>query len=374
MVFTGVLALQNKEERQFRYQRYFTIAACCMLGNGTLSALHYAGFSLPYWVLPALTNTLSLGAHLALAAGIHRHLQLPGKRYGLLLVFLVIYCLHLTEFASSSISNRMLMNIPLVLGLNLWCIIMLWPKRTTELGRVYIAFIATFAFNILQFTLRSLYMLFEHLQWVNTHHSTMIHSIGFFSMTAFAILIFGCVIMLSHNLQRHALLRISEHDALTGLLNRRSLELRLRGELSRCARNNTSCSLLLLDIDHFKRVNDNFGHASGDKAIRHVADIANALCRDYDLIFRFGGEEFLICLPETDNHTAEQVANRLRLAVAQQPVFLPEPLSMTVSIGVATCDAHTDWQTVLKLADQALYQAKHLGRNQVVNSVTRQQT
>lgn len=90
LVVTGVLALQNKAERQFRYQRYFMVAALCMLLNASVSAIHYAGFTLPYWLLPAFTNSLSIGAHLALAAGIHRHLQLSGKRGWLLLLFIIV--------------------------------------------------------------------------------------------------------------------------------------------------------------------------------------------------------------------------------------------------------------------------------------------
>lgn len=363
IVVTGVLALQNKAERQFRYQRYFMLAALCTLFNASLSAVHYAGYTLPYWVLPALTNSFSIGAHLALAAGIHRHLQLGGKRYWLLLIFIVIYALHLTEFASSEIANRMLISIPIVLLVNLWCIYVLWQQRKSELGKVYLAFIVTFSFNIVQFLLRSVYMALEYYQLVQTQHSTTIYSMGFFSLTAFAILIFGCIIMLSHGQQRLELLHISERDALTGLLNRRSLELRLSSELNRSARHNTPLSLLLMDIDHFKQVNDTLGHAAGDNALHHIADIAIEHCRDYDLLFRFGGEEFLICLPDTNLNTAEHIANRLRQAIAQRPINAPEPLTMTVSIGIASCEGELDWQTLLKHADQALYRAKDLGRN-----------
>jgi len=362
-VVTGVLAVQNKADRQFRYQRYFMLAAICMLLNAALSSIHYAGFTLPYWILPALTNTLSIGAHLALAAGIHRHLQRPGKRYWLLVIFTTLYLLHLTEFASTAIANRMLLSIPIVILINLWCIAMLWQHRRSELGKVYLAFIVCFVFNISQFVLRSIYMTLEYYELVQTHHTAVIYSVGFFSLTAFAVLIFGCIILLSHNLQQLELQRISERDALTGLLNRRSLELRLSSELSRSSRQQRPISLLLMDIDHFKRVNDTFGHAVGDHAIRHITDIVNEHSRDYDLLFRYGGEEFLICLPDTNHELAEHIANRIRQAVAQRPVPLAEPLSLTVSIGVSTCSGEIDWQQLLQHADQALYAAKHAGRN-----------
>ncbi|GHG61033.1 GGDEF domain-containing protein [Alishewanella longhuensis] len=363
VVVTAVLAFQNKAERQFRYQRYFMLAALCTLLNAIFSMIHYVGEPLPYWLSPALTNTLSVGAHIALAAGIHRHLQLSGKRIWLLLVFLAIYILHFTDFALSHVANRMLIAIPTVILLNFWCMQMLWQHRRNEHGKVYLAFIATFAFNIMQFSLRSAYMALEHYQLLQTQHSAVIYSIGFFSLTAFAILIFGCIIMLSHSQQQQALLKLSERDPLTGLLNRRSLELRLAGELNRAARTQTPVSLLLMDIDHFKQVNDTLGHAAGDLAIKHIADLTTELSRDYDVIFRFGGEEFLICLPNTEPETAKQIANRIRQTIEQHPLLTPAPLSLTVSIGVASSKHAIDWQDLLQHADEALYQAKHLGRN-----------
>lgn len=363
VVVTAVLALQNKAERQFRYQRYFILAALCTLFNATFSMLHYSGEAVPYWLLPALTNTLSVGAHIALAAGIHRHLQLSGKRAWLLLIFLAIYLLHFTDFATSNVANRMLLAIPIVILLNFWCIQMLWQHRSNELGKVYLAFIATFAFNILQFSLRSAYMALEHYQLLHTQHSAVIYSIGFFSLTAFAILIFGCIIMLSHSQQQQALLKLSERDPLTGLLNRRSMELRLAGELNRAVRTHRPVSLLLIDIDHFKQVNDTQGHATGDLAIKHIATQLNELSRDYDVIFRFGGEEFLICLPNTHKAAATQIAERIRQAIERHPLPTTAPLPLTVSIGIASTERAGDWQTLLQQADEALYQAKHLGRN-----------
>ena len=156
---------------------------------------------------------------------------------------------------------------------------------------------------------------------------------------------------------------IMTRDSLTGLLQHAHIKERLALEMLRAVRSSQPVSVVMLDIDHFKQVNDTLGHAAGDKAIRHIADIANEHCRDYDLLFRFGGEEFLICLPDTNLITAEQIANRLRQAIEQRAINAPEPLTMTVSIGIASCEGEMDWQTLLKHADQALYRAKDLGRN-----------
>ena len=243
---------------------------------------------------------------------------------------------------------------------------MLWRQRHSELGPVYQAFIAVFAFNITQFILRSAYMLLEHLQFVHTHHSKLVHSIGFFSLTAFAILIIGCVIMLSHSQQRLALLHISERDPLTGLLNRRSLKARLTSELNRSERSGNTLSLLLFDIDHFKQINDKHGHRIGDRAIGHVVDIASEQLRDYDLLFRYGGEEFLICLPDTAEDTAALIANRLRKAVELNTLNIEPKIAMTVSIGLSSTSTFIQPDELIEQADIALYQAKQNGRNQVV--------
>ena len=367
VTFTILLSLQYKNERHLRYQRYFILAAVCMLVNGILSVISFSTQLLPYFLTPALSNASSVGAHLALACGIHRHLQLPGKRQWLLLGLVVVYLAQLSDFASVAAANRMLLAIPLVILLNLWSIRMLWRQRQSELGRVYLAFCGVFAFNILQFSLRSMYMLAEHFELVHTHYSALVHSIGYFSLTAFAILVFGCVIMLSHSQQRLALLHISERDALTGLLNRRSLHPRLQAELNRTERQNTTLSILLFDIDYFKQVNDTFGHKTGDKAIQHVVDIACNQLRDYDLLFRYGGEEFLICLPDTSEETAMLIANRLRKAVEVSPLTTEQTIKMTVSIGVACTDNATEPDELIEQADTALYRAKQGGRNTVVN-------
>lgn len=363
VVVTTVLALQNKAERQFRYQRYFMLAGCCFFLNSSLTALLYAGYHLPYWVQPALSNTLNLSTNAALAAGIHRHLQLPGKRNGLLLIPIAAFLLHFSELAQEQLLFRMLIIIPAVILLNLWCISMLWRFKNHVLGKVYLAFIAIFSFNILQLLFRLSYNALYSQQLLPDHNHAMIQSVIFFNLTAFVILIFGCMIMLSHSQQRQALIQLSERDALTGLLNRRSLDLRLTAELHRAAREKLPTSFLLLDIDHFKQVNDNLGHTTGDAVIKHVAKIINELSRDYDVLFRYGGEEFLICLPNTDELDATSIANRIRETLAQRPITTIDTLTITVSIGLASTSNTEQWQVLLQQADQALYLAKQQGRN-----------
>ncbi|MFN3362200.1 MAG: GGDEF domain-containing protein, partial [Pseudanabaenaceae cyanobacterium] len=158
----------------------------------------------------------------------------------------------------------------------------------------------------------------------------------------------------------------ANQDVLTGVANRRHfLELAQR-ELALAQRHHKSLSLLLVDIDHFKRINDNYGHPVGDQAIIALAELLLRVVRHTDIVGRFGGEEFAVLLPETDRAGAECVAERLRQAVAEMVLPLGDAvIQYTVSVGVAVWQGR-DMEHLIRQADDALYQAKHRGRNCVV--------
>jgi diguanylate cyclase (GGDEF)-like protein len=120
----------------------------------------------------------------------------------------------------------------------------------------------------------------------------------------------------------------------------------------------------MFDIDYFKQVNDRYGHIIGDATICHVVTVATAQLRPYDLMFRYCGEEFLICLPETTTTEALQIAQRIRSQIEQSTLLDCPQVKLTVSVGVARGGLHTPWHSLLAEADSALYQAKHNGRNQ----------
>lgn len=159
-------------------------------------------------------------------------------------------------------------------------------------------------------------------------------------------------------------------DPLTGLQNRRSL-FQLGGiEFARAQRMNRSFCCMMLDLDHFKNINDNHGHQVGDQVLQEFARRSLNSVREVDLVGRYGGEELIILLPETDRETAVQVAERLRASMAGKPVATPNgEINITVSIGVATKDENTlQLETLIARADQAMYIAKHKGRNRVAIS------
>lgn len=160
---------------------------------------------------------------------------------------------------------------------------------------------------------------------------------------------------------------ISKTDGLTGLLNRKAWEESLENEYIRESRYHETCCLLIFDIDHFKKINDGFGHPAGDEVIRKTAEIVNKSIRRSDVAGRYGGEEYVILLPHTSADSAQVLAERIRKKIENQPVFYgSKEISYTISIGLAdfdnTLSSPTHW---IDCADQALYQAKQGGRNQI---------
>lgn len=159
-------------------------------------------------------------------------------------------------------------------------------------------------------------------------------------------------------------------DPLTGLQNRRSLFELGRIEFTRADRMERSFCCMMLDLDHFKQVNDNYGHPVGDQVLQKFAEHCKCSVRDMDLVGRYGGEEILILLPETDLKTALEVSERLRSSMEESPIAVSgQKINVTVSIGVSAKDENTrELETLVARADQALYIAKHKGRNRVATS------
>jgi diguanylate cyclase (GGDEF)-like protein len=158
------------------------------------------------------------------------------------------------------------------------------------------------------------------------------------------------------------------HDGMTGLLNRHAVLQRLDAEISRSSRENVSLSVLLIDVDHFKRVNDSFGHMAGDEVLREVAQRMSHSLRAYDHIGRYGGEEFLVILPGATSSYAREVAERLRCSIVGNPVqHEAGDIRVTISIGFVTAPQVVvlDDTRILSTADAALYKAKEHGRNRV---------
>jgi diguanylate cyclase (GGDEF)-like protein len=181
------------------------------------------------------------------------------------------------------------------------------------------------------------------------------------------MVVFGIVLLVNQTIATR-LKESARRDALTEALTRRAMEEVAQDELARSRRHNLPLSLLLLDIDHFKLVNDQYGHAAGDAALRQFAAAVRRCLRREDVFGRLGGEEFCALLPSTAVAGAAQLAERIRQAVANLAVEAGgHRLSLKVSIGVASLGEHgSNWDELVNQADRAMYAAKRAGRNRVI--------
>ncbi len=184
------------------------------------------------------------------------------------------------------------------------------------------------------------------------------------------------VTLLQRSVTHAALLNASRIDSKTGLLNAGTWEREAASEVARAVRTRTPLALVLIDVDHFKMVNDQHGHLAGDEALRTIAHVFRIFLREYDLVGRFGGEEFAVLLPHTSAADARRIAERVRCHIAEMPISISddpvaEPIQITVSMGVAALGE--TWEStkgnrltdLLAGADRALYKAKGVGRNHV---------
>ena len=167
----------------------------------------------------------------------------------------------------------------------------------------------------------------------------------------------------------HLSMRLATIDPLTGLYNRHYLGSHLRTLVTRARDMDRPLSMVMIDIDHFKQVNDTYGHAAGDKVLRAIAERISHNVRGVDLAARFGGEEFVIVMPDTDLAAARQIAERLRKVIAADTYDTGRDniaIPLTVSMGIASLNRDDmDGTTVLARADDALYRAKRAGRNRL---------
>jgi len=195
--------------------------------------------------------------------------------------------------------------------------------------------------------------------------SGTLHQLSFFFFIFLMIFsILGMFLMTTSRLENR-LKRKSLKDSLTGLYNRFAIDELVEKEVARCKRHNTSLSIVLLDLDHFKSINDEFGHTVGDAVLHNLGKVLNKCVRGTDIAIRYGGEEFLVVLPETDTSGALQFAAKIRKHLKDIPMSKNPRLFVTASIGIAEFKADESFDQAVHEADSALYRSKENGRDTI---------
>lgn len=187
---------------------------------------------------------------------------------------------------------------------------------------------------------------------------------------SYALVVVGFLASVLIEYQQH-LSHLATQDPLTRLLNRRGLEDALYISFAHASRHGLSTSAIMVDIDHFKKINDSFGHEAGDQVLRQVADTLQRMSRASDVVARTGGEEFLLVLPDTGLDAARHLAERIREAIGERPLAVDhQKIPVTISLGVASVAGDVDLEALAQAADRAMYLAKRGGRNRVASVET----
>lgn len=196
------------------------------------------------------------------------------------------------------------------------------------------------------------------------------NSIKYQDEEAITLILQSCSSALSRQLKIESLKNAAVIDPLTGCYNRREFENQLRRTISSAVRHNNPLSIFMLDLDHFKKINDTHGHLAGDKVLKEISHLVKRNMRSGDVLTRYGGEEFIAILPETDRTKAIELADRLRSKIANWPIVYENTMiNVTASFGVSQLEPNTDLTKIINDADTMLYKAKLNGRNTVMPGV-----
>lgn len=361
LVTSGALLVLNGNQRNDGLQYW--------AGGLLLSALAHTLLLLygciPYLLTIVLGNALLSSALAGFWLAVRRFHGLAlhwARTLAPVTVIAVLMWLFQHQFASRVVVSGFMLSLQAAL--------VLWVLRQRSLGapqqrsRGALLLVCGLGLIVLTMLLRAGAALFFSLNIASILQSNLVQTLTFMvSFLATLVSSFGFVFMAKERADQ-ANLRLASQDPLTGAANRRALMQALETELARASRQHTPLALLMVDIDHFKRVNDHYGHLAGDHVLRQRL-------RAPDVLGRYGGEEFMVLLPGTGLHGAAQLAEHLRQAVQAAPCeWQGQRIPFTVSIGVAAsadtpADPSRTSEALLQAADQALYRAKDDGRNRV---------
>jgi diguanylate cyclase (GGDEF)-like protein len=344
----------------------WALSGLCFLVSSVIGAFA-AKYQPVDLLVPAIANTFYFAGHAGILVGVRRHLKLR-PRYGLLaLLASAVLAVHALPFSQGSVLHRLLLLTPVVAGINLGVAWLLWRQPDDGDKPAYLPLMALELLFMAQMVLRTLYLTVSEDRSLTFMGSQFLQTSGsLFVLVFLSVATMGCAVIVTHQ-QELALRRASLTDVLTGWLNRRALHDIARREFDRCRRTGMPLFFVTFDIDHFKAINDRYGHGMGDAAIRHVTTLSARVLRGYDALFRIGGEEFAVLVSGGSLADVQGIAQRLRDMVAATPLLEQGfAVPMTVSVGVAAArENDLCWEDVLRHADEAMYHAKQQGRNRV---------
>ncbi|WP_428610435.1 GGDEF domain-containing protein [Sedimenticola sp.] len=356
----------NPNERSARYWAF---------GNLSIAAgFLFIGLRgvVPTFVTVPLANTLIIFGYGLLAVGVSTFLERTVRWWWVAASTTLVFISFLYfTYQAPAIGPRIVIISLSVSLLSLLAANQLFRDQVTHMQGVQRLTGGVFVLHALYLTLRGIITLLD-APLRDLFSGNLVQSLAFLDVILVSIcLTYGFSAMINRRLQFH-LNHLAHYDVLTQVYNRRAFEQAVIRELARCQRRKDPVSILLLDIDHFKQVNDRYGHAAGDEVLRQSTRILGSVLRQEDILGRIGGEEFALLLPATSRQKASEVAERVRLAVAGNVVDTQAgPIQITTSIGTVTSqDVTCGWECLFNLADQALYRAKAQGRNRIAAEQT----
>ena len=356
----SALFLTNTADKAMRD---WSLAGVCFLACSLL-ILVASVRTVPWLLTPVLSNTLYIAAHGFVLSGITSQTRSVNSHLSIGVFSAFVLLMHFNDAISSNVEFRMLAIYPVMLTLNLLSVFHLWRFRHSAHGKSYWAVMTIILLFIVHTASSAVTILLvpDHLEFLGNDIIQTTNSLVV--LLYISGLTLGLIFV--HAWKREVTLKtVSRTDALTGWFNRHALNESASREFIRCQRNQLSFAFVTFDIDFFKNVNDQYGHTTGDRAIRHIANVAREATREYDYHFRLGGEEFVIMLAGLKVSDVKAIAERVRFAIQSTPLCMgTESLPLSVSVGMATMEqGDLGWHVVLERADDALYAAKKGGRN-----------
>ncbi len=368
LLFSGLLTLAGLHAGNTRGVQHWAIGGLCIgLGLG----FSYFQQALPgsAWILLVFGATLAAAGMGLQFNGIQAfktglcNKYIPWSLAGLVFIQSIWFVILHPDVHARVVANSLVFAL-----CNAACARALFIRIGQPLRTAYWFTGASFALVATTLLLRAVIVFLAPANTYTLYAQTPINPAGFFigSMAQMCIA-FGFVLMLNYRLSAD-LQKLALSDALTGALNRRSLEQEAARLSARCTRTGDTLAIMMIDVDHFKSINDRYGHPVGDEVLRHLAAVAQKTIRSDDCFARYGGEEFCILLPSTIEKDAWILADRLRQNYAELVMeFGNKVLRSTISIGVSdSIHAGLEFSSLVAAADLAMYRAKQEGRNRVM--------